>query len=60
MAWRYTALLGNGKKDGWAGRQTEVKMFHRENRRQYFGRLIADSERQKDRTKSRKRKRAKK
>lgn len=35
-------------------------MFHRENRRQYFGRLIHDSERQKDRSKSKKRKKAKK
>lgn len=35
-------------------------MFHRESRRQYFGRLISDSEKQKDRTKSRKRKKAKK
>lgn len=34
-------------------------MFNREPRRRYFGRLIRDSEKQKDRTKSRKRKKGK-
>lgn len=35
-------------------------MFSRESRRKYFSRLISDSEKQKDRRKSRRRKKGKK